>query len=256
MTERVERRLDFGRKLLFMAAVMSAVAPAALGQMSAAQSVAAAADSTVAKLPVYDVVSIKPNKSGSGSVDIESNTNSYSATNISVKTLLENAYDIKPDLISGVPGPIASARFDVVAKISEPDALHKLSGEQWRPMLLPILAERFRLKAHTEIETLPVYELIVIPSGPKFERSTNESKRGGGTDIRGSRNRSELTARDRTMASFASSLENAVHRTVIDKTGLEGSYDFVLTWAPDDHLDTQDDSAPSIFTALPEQLGL
>jgi uncharacterized protein (TIGR03435 family) len=58
------------------------------------------------------------------------------------------------------------------------------------------------------------------------------------------------------MASFASSLENAVHRTVIDKTGLAGSYDFVLTWAPDDHPDTQDDSAPSIFTALPEQLGL
>src|SRR5260370_14169426 len=133
--------------------------------------------SAEAKTPAYDVVSIKPNKSGSGSVDVVTNNDSYSATNISLKKLLENAYDIKEDLISGVPGPIGSARFDIKAKIVEPDpdALKKLSAKQQGVMLLPLLVERFQLKAHTETKTLPVYELIVTKDGPKFKQSAEDS---------------------------------------------------------------------------------
>ena len=66
----------------------------------------------------------------------------------------------------------------------------------------------------------------------------------------------ELTAHDIPMASLASTLEGQVHRTVIDKTGLTGSYDFTLKWSPDDGSTAQTDAAPYIFTALQEQLGL
>jgi uncharacterized protein (TIGR03435 family) len=108
------------------------------------------------------------------------------------------------------------------------------------------------LKAHTETKILPVYELVVIKGGPKFKQSAGDSTGSRGTSIH---NR-ELTAHDIPMRSFASTLEGQVHRTVIDKTGLEGSYDLTLKWSPDDATSTQTDSAPIIFTALQEQLGL
>jgi uncharacterized protein (TIGR03435 family) len=255
MTRPAGCRLDLNRKLLFLAAAASITLSTAIGQTNAAPSGSTPqAENTAATLPVYDVVSIKPNKSGSGSLDVETHSNTYSATNISLKKLLENAYGIKEDLISGLSGPIASARFDIEAKIVEPDpdALKKLSPNQRDAMLLPFLKERFQLKAHTETKTLPIYELIVIKGGPKFKQSSGDSTGNRSTNIH---NR-ELTAHDIAMGSFASTLEGQVHRTVIDKTGLEGSYDLTLKWSPDDATSTQTDSAPAIFTALQEQLGL
>lgn len=43
------------------------------------------------------------------------------------------------------------------------------------------------------------------------------------------------------------------NQIVVDKTALTGSYDFTLDWAPEE---TQDSSAPSLVTAIQEQLGL
>ncbi len=255
MTRLAVRRADFNGKLLLLVAAASITLSTALAQTNAAQSEPAAqAENTAATLPAYDVVSIKPNKSGSGSLDIATNDDTYSAKNISLKKLLENAYGIKEDLVSGLSGPIASAHFDVEAKIVEPapDALKGLSAKQRGAMLLPLLAERFQLKAHTETKTLPIYELVVIKGGPKFKQSAGDSTGSRGTSIH---NR-ELTAHDIPMQSFASTLEGQVHRTVIDKTGLAGSYDLTLKWSPDDATSTQTDSAPAIFTALQEQLGL
>ena len=114
--------------------------------------------------------------------------------------------------------------------------------------------ERFQLKAHTEIKTLPVYELVVIKDGPKFKQSEDDTH-GSGTSIHGDHNGKELTAHNLSITSLASSLTNEVHRTVIDKTGLAGKYDLGMKWSADDGT-AQADSLPSIFTALPEQLGL
>lgn len=254
MTQRIVCRQYLNKKLLLLATAISIALPGALGQANVQGRSATQAENTTPKPPAYDVVSIKPNKSGSSSLDIDTSNHTYSATNISLKKLLENAYDIKEDLISGVSGPVASARFDIEAKIVEPDAdaLKKLSAREQGAMLLPFLMERFQLKAHTETKTLPVYELIAIKSGPKFKQSAGDSTGNRGTSIH---NR-ELTAHDIPMTSFARTLEGQLHRTVIDKTGLTGSYDFTLRWSPEDGSNAQTDSAPSIFTALQEQLGL
>jgi uncharacterized protein (TIGR03435 family) len=181
-----------------------------------------------------------------------------------LKNLLEDAYGIKEDLISGVSGPVESARFDIQAKIVDADRHAKrLTRKQQRAMLLPFIEERFHLRAHTETRTLPVYELIVLKDGPKFKQSADDSKQSGGTSVQNNR---ELTAHGVSMASFASTQTNSVHRTVIDKTGLAGLYDLALKWSPDDGSNqgasnrdgsnTQTDSGPSIFTAVQEQLGL
>ena len=247
-----------GRKFLLLVLAIFVAVPKLDGQTGAIRSSSAQVADVVTKLPEYDVVSIRPNKSGSGSVDVESNIDRYAATNISFKGLLEDAYGIKKELISGVSGPIDSARFDVVAKIIDPDpkVIRKLTNRQRQSMLLPILAERFQLEAHTEIKILPVYELVVIDNGPKFNQTADGSKHSSGTSVQGRDLNFQLTAYDISMTSLASTLTGQVHRTVIDKTGLTGSYDVAMKWSSDNAVNAGVELGPSIFTALQEQLGL
>jgi uncharacterized protein (TIGR03435 family) len=247
------RIMGISRRLA-IAAILIAASPALPGQSNASQSLPAMHDeNAAAKLPAYDVVSIKLNKSGNGSWETHTNNDSYTAMNVSLKDLLEEAYNIRQNLISGVPGPIDGARFDIQAKMVDPDlhALRKFTGKQRLAMLLPFLEERFQLKAHTEIKILSVYELVVTASGPKFKQSADSKQ--GGTSVQNNR---LLTAHAIPMVSLAGTLTGQVHRTVVDKTGLTGLYDLGLKWSPDDGSNFQADSGPSIFTALQEQLGL
>jgi uncharacterized protein (TIGR03435 family) len=241
-----------GRGLVWVA--MTFAVPVGWGQASAPVQAGAAA----AKLPEYDVVSIKPNHSGSGSVDVDSTNDRCVATNISVKKLLQDAYDIKEDLISGVQGPVDEARFDVIAKMTEPDpvAVRKLSHKQRGAMLLPFLVERFQLEAHVETRTLPVYELVVMQGGQKFKPTAEDKKHGHSMSTHGNNGSSEMTADNVSMTDLSKALANYVHRPVIDKTGFVGSYDFSLKWSNEGDSEAHPDAAPVIFTALPEQLGL
>ena len=73
-----------------------------------------------------------------------------------------------------------------------------------------------------------------------------------------------------TLEFLAQVLSRQIGRTVIDKTGLTGNYDYTLEWTPDDagppapgaeaalprNDGGSDAVGPSIFTALQEQLGL
>jgi len=205
----------------------------------------------------------------------------YSASNVSLKMLVQSAYGIREDLISGAPSWADSARFDIDAKVagSDVDALKKLTPEQRRLILQPLLADRFKLKMHTETKQLPVYELVPAKGGSKLKEATpgdtyaNGIKgpdgvgRGGMMKV----GRGQLTSQAVPMTSLANMLAQQLHRTVIDKTGLTGKYDVELTWTPDQGADPMfkgpdgspqrgdaapDTSGPSIFTALQEQLGL
>jgi uncharacterized protein (TIGR03435 family) len=218
---------------------------------------AASQETADAKTPVYDAVAIKPNDSGSGSSRISSNMDRYNATNVSLKSLLEDAYGVKEDMITGVPKPMESARFDIAAKVIDPDpaVLKKLDAEQRRTMRRAILLDRFQLKVHTEVRTLPVYEMSVMKGGPKLKISSSTGN-GLSTNTHNIAHGTELNARNVSMAALASTLYSQVHRTVVDKTGLGGRYDLDLTWSPDDRSTPDPDAEPSIFTALQDQLGL
>ena len=212
--------------------------------------------------PAFDIVSIKPNKSGSGNFGIRTDDGSFAATNISLKTLLSNAYGFRDGLISGVPAWAESARFDVDAKIVDPDveALKKLTPEQRRAMLVPILTDRFHVQVHTETRVRPEYDLVVTRDGPKFKESALPDAKSGTTV-----GNNYMTATAVPMSSLTYQLSGQLDRTVIDKTGLKGKYDLHLKWAPEqaamagpdggERADSND-TAPSIFTALQEQLGL
>ena len=283
MPEPGVRKLSFSRRLVLLAAGSMAVFASSLqGQTSAAPGGAAQPDVTAdVKVPAFEVVSVKPNKSDSGMIRVMSKPDGYSATNISLKMLVQGAYGIREDLISGAPSWADSARFDIDAKVagSDVDALKKLSPEQRRLVLQPLLADRFKLKVHTETKQLPVYELVLAKGGSKLKEANPGDTyakgikgpdgvgRGGMMRV----GRGQLTAQAVPMTSLANLLSQQLHRTVIDKTGLTGKYDLELNWTPDQGSDPMfkgtdgspqradaapDTSGPSIFTALQEQLGL
>jgi uncharacterized protein (TIGR03435 family) len=252
---------------------VSILTAACLVTMVAHSQAPAPAPSSQAPTPTYDVVSIKQNKSGSGSMSFSGGTGSFKGTNFSLTMLLINSYAVRDDLIYGLPGWTRSARFDIDAKIVNPDKeqMDKLTDEQRREMLLSILKDRFHFQAHLETKILPVYDLIIAKSGPKFTGGTEENKdiaaavtqkhlMAGGMLA----NDGELTAAGAPVSSLAYSLGGVVGRTVIDKTGLTGEYNFELKWTPErgdqanadnGQADPQNASS-SIFTALEEQLGL
>ena len=247
------RDLNLSMRVFLPLLAVSAFATASVsGQTPAYQD----ADADV-RLPAYDVVSVKMNQSDSSNMSIDSNRAHYVASNVSLKTLVSSAYGIKEDLISGIPGWANSARFDLEAKIVEPDmeALKKLNPKQEQSLMKPVLADRFQLKTHTATRILSVYEMVLAKDGPKFKPSStvDPSGRGEGTSIQNT----VFTAHAITMSSLADSLSCQLHRTVIDKTGLDGKFDLSFSWRPAYGPGASpEDSEASIFTALPEQLGL
>ena len=218
-----------------------------------------------AKVPAYDIVLIKQDKSASDNVMININEDTFKATNVTLLMIISNAYGIKEDLISGLPGWTNSYHFDFTAKMldSDPDALKKLKGTERQAMLKPVLADRFKLQLHTETKTLPVYNLVVVKNGSKLKKSPDDPpptpgkdpapRRGGMMRIQ----QSSMTATRIEVKGLADMLARQLHRTVIDQTGLAGSYDFDLNWTPPEGSDNSPEATDAaLFTALQEQLGL
>ena len=259
---KIQKLSRCGRLLL---AAFLAVAPAAAAQH------ALAADPSLA----YDVVSIKVNKTGGGSTSINSSLEHFAGTNVTLKDLIRYAYDLRSDdQIAGLAGPANSARFDMEAKVDADTlaALKKLEREprtaQQRALMRAMLADRFQLKVHRETREGPVYGLVVAKGGFKLTAvDPVKPEAGAPPDPKyspGSMNTSvsnrdgKMTAQAVPLSNLAESLARQVSRMVVDKTGLTGKYDFTLAWTDDQNSEAKDDtaSAPSLFTALQEQLGL
>jgi uncharacterized protein (TIGR03435 family) len=219
-----------------------------------------------APLPVYDIVSIHPHDELDDNIGMHTQDSIYTASGVTLKELVSYAYRIREDLVSGLPGWGDSTRFDITAKISEPDLprLKKLTREQREAMFLPILADRFQVKAHTEIKTLPVFDLVLTKDGPKFKPTPHpatDPDHPNKHPLSITFNNNDLTASSISMSDFADTLSFQVSRTVIDKTGLTGVYDLKLRSAPYRLANTPADNGatdrpPDLFTALKEQLGL
>ncbi len=202
------------------------------------------------KLPGYDVVSIKPNRSGSGHVGVHTRDSTYQAENVSLKNLLLNAYNLKEAQLVDLPPWGESERFDINAKVLDPDmtVLNDLSEQQRGSMLQAMLADRFGLKSHMGTAILPVYELVLLKGGPRFKPAQNT-----GRTVKV--HNTELTATGVPLATLVDELSSELGRVVVDKTGLTGNFDITLKWSKDDAAAT-DTSPPTLLTALQEQLGL
>jgi uncharacterized protein (TIGR03435 family) len=90
----------------------------------------------------------------------------------------------------------------------------------------------------------------VAKGGPKLKPTSGDQGSSTNTKPDGT---SHLISTATTMPLLANYIGNRLQTIVVDKTGLTGSYDFTLDWAPNE---AQDSSAPSLVTALHDQLGL
>ena len=118
--------------------------------------------------PTFEVASVKPNKSGEGFVQLGGRGGQFTITNAPLRLIIRNAYRLQDFQIVGGPGWLNSDRFDIVAK-SDPTA----TPDQTQAMIKALLAERFKLKVHTESRELPLYALQLARSdgklGPKIK---------------------------------------------------------------------------------------
>lgn len=234
----------------------------------------------------FEVASVKPSATDDRRVMIQIQPGGGLRTSgTSLKMLLTFAYDVRDFQVSGGPGWINSDRYDIVAKaersagaetpLDDPrkmtDEQRKTVGDQMRERLRALLADRFQVTLHRETKEQSVYALVVAKNGPKLQ----EAQAKEGTGPRGPMmrmGRGELSGQGVALDMLTRTLSSQLGRTVIDRTGLKGNFDFKLTWTPDpgqsagppgggpppgaDAPPPPDPNGPSIFTALQEQLGL
>jgi uncharacterized protein (TIGR03435 family) len=220
-------------------------------------------------LPEWDVALVKPHPAEDHMMSWQMTADGLSLVNLPLEQMICSAWDLKPYQVSGLTGWMKSSTFDLSAKVSGDDvaAYKKLSVAQRREMLQKLLVERFQLKVHLETKTLPVYDLVVDKSGSKLKPSTaieppspeearanpDKYKKGfmsfGPTIFEGT---------GVPVPSLASQLGNVLGKPVQDETELKGVYDITLHFRredlPADGGDNAD--APSVFSAVQEQLGL
>ena len=185
-------------------------------------------------------------------------------TNVTLRLLIRQAYQLQDFQITGGPSWLASDHFDVIAKM--PDGFQPPPGPPapgsgpgpLQLMLRGLLAERFKLAVHNETKDSPIYALILARSDGKLGTAAEEIGDRLRRDVRRRRGRGRgpmpppgppqpgesipcgmrigpgnLVMGGSPLSQFANSLGMFTGRIVLDRTGLTGNYDFNLTWTPD-----------------------
>ena len=213
--------------------------------------------------PAFDVISIKPAKPNALGSSSGFQGETFTASNTTLSKLIQyEAYGIPGRRIIGIPPSLSSAAFDIEAKVdpsiyrsTQPAARGQDSAQM--QLVQQLLADRFKLTVHTEMRELPIYALVVAKGGPKM-RVAKDANHGPRIMAR----KGHLEAQGVTTGDLVNSLtrilSNELGRIVVDKTNLTGAYDLILNWTPEISSPggEADASAPSIFTAVQEQLGL
>jgi uncharacterized protein (TIGR03435 family) len=246
----------------------------------------AAAAFTAGQQPAFDVASLKPNTSGDpyASMGVQPGGR-FLARNMPVKDLVSFAYNVQSYQVVGGPGWMTSNRFDINAVA--PDGTSIAPATPGGPpsvmqlALRALLADRLGLLVHTESRELPVYKLMLAHGdgtlGGKIRHSSADCSAPPGVGRQSSPQPESqrptcgmrfgpgvIAAGGRSMAQLAGTLSQFVQRPVTNETGLDGLFDFDLTWAyeptsestPAARVAPVDPDAPTLFTAVQEQLGL
>jgi len=207
--------------------------------------------------PAFEVATIKRNVGGEGgSIGIEPGGR-FRAVNADVRFMIAAMYRpaggprLFPSQIVGLPDWASTEKYDMVGKVADEFA-GLPTAEQFRrmpPMVQSLLEDRFKLRLHHETRQMPIYALVV--TRPNVIRPSTVDCRKEPDKCRLESAGGHYSAVGLTMNNFMIFLSSAVERVVIDRTGLQGTYDVDFDWSSEPGSDK-----PSIFTAVQEQLGL
>jgi uncharacterized protein (TIGR03435 family) len=206
-----------------------------------------------APAPAFEVATVKmggPEVNGLININTGKILNGVvTLANATLSDCLKFAYSLTTD--DQIAGPDwmkqKQVRFEVTAK-----ATPETPDNQLLLMLRQLLQERFQITLHTEQREMTHYELVIGKNGPKMKESTVGPAEGSGTarldGIRSNRMQ---------MNRLAALLSRMTRMPVLDKTGLNGFYQFDLCYANEVSPSPEENPAgPSVFTAVQEQLGL
>lgn len=253
---------------------------------------AAQTPSSPTPAPVFEVVSVKRNTTESGDSSISQRPDgSLRMVNVSVRTILGRGYPGSTLDIIGLPDWASSERYDVAATpvAGRPNP----SQDERREMVRAMLADRFKLAAHYETREQPAFNLVLARADGRLGPGLKPS--GVDCAARAAARQAEAEAAkaaglpppppvavssttgvvppcafnfgfdrfegDTTLAALAPLLRSVAGRPIVDKTGLSGSYrvNFQFSRASPEPAGPDAPApgdAPSVFTALQEQLGL
>jgi uncharacterized protein (TIGR03435 family) len=197
---------------------------------------------------------------------------------VPLRNLILQAYPLPtlPIQIVNLPS-WADERYDVIAK-GKPRATAVERQQMWRTLL----ADRMKLAAHYETREQASYDLVfaradkrlgpaIKPSsldcsgGPPSERMPAPAgaaafrdatlNRCGAFFVEGD----SMTSRGATVANLTRMITPSAGRPIVDKTGLDGYFEITFRFQRmplPAGAEPAPDAAPSVFTALQEQLGL
>jgi uncharacterized protein (TIGR03435 family) len=242
-------------------------------------------------LPSFEVAAVRENTSVGRDSGLRLQPGGrFVATNAPLQRLIAEAYGnpdpLQPYRVLG-PGWIETTRYDITAKSSTEWGPASAGGPpmEARWMLRSLLAERFKLAAHHEPRELAIYELVMARTdgrlGPKLRKSKLDcdavaaDRRAGvppppptgpmdPPQCGSMGGPSRILSGGLSMQQFARNLSARLERPVVNKTGLDGWFDFELNWTPEQMpagppppgWTPIDPNGPSFFTAIQEQLGL
>jgi uncharacterized protein (TIGR03435 family) len=193
----------------------------------------------------FEVASVKPSSADrSASSGINTGHGRLDAHNVTLKRCIMGAYSVGPHQILGGPDWLDSDRFQILAKAEQSTG----GDDALMIMLQGLLADRFKLAIHRETRDLPALVLEVSKNGPKLEKAEPGE---AVTSTSSNKTAVAIDARNCDMESFAKIISRKMDLPVVNRTGLEGHFNFKLEWAPESA-----NAGPSIFTAIQEQLGL
>jgi uncharacterized protein (TIGR03435 family) len=224
--------------------------------------------------PNFEVATIKPNNSGATSMQgLTMRGRNFATRASSVADLISFAYEVQAKQVVGAPDWLDKDRFDIAAV---PEQEGAPNPEQIRIMIRKLLADRFKLTFHRDKREMSAFVLTVGKNGNKLTPTQIKGTLPG-IGIRPAPNGMTLNMINATIPDFTGFLQTLVlDRPVVDKTGIQGRYDFQCTFTPDDTqfgghppqmpkpagapetnaTDAAATAAPSFYDALQNELGL
>jgi uncharacterized protein (TIGR03435 family) len=178
----------------------------------------------------FEVASVRVSKLTQNGTERVLQSGRVDLQGITLKELITVAYDFDDDRLAGAPKWMETDRFDVAAKTQPGVPFDALIA-----MVQKLLAERFKLAVHREDQPVPVFALTPGKRSVKLKESDGSSRSECKLSVGdGART---YTCTNTTMDQLAVRLRQVAGgylgaHPVVDLTGLKGSYDFALSWAP------------------------